>query len=216
MRSYARKPIWSREGANVELVRDGVPVTSNSGTYGMEGFVYQELSELPSFPGADGVCHPVMGVWMIDGEPAGLGIREGVGVEGLITQNDAHFVPHTIGSHVGRDAGAHGRALAVLGGPSQLADPAGGARDRRGWDAPLGRQREQAVVVALAPVDDAGTAGFLVVEQVEVVADELHLEERVIDRHRLAGVFLRPRDVPRLVVELVLVEDGHRARIAVG
>jgi glutathionylspermidine synthase len=100
MRSYARKPIWSREGGNVELVRDGEPVTSNSGTYGMEGFVYQELSELPSFAGADGICHPVMGVWMIDGEAAGLGIREGVGVEGLITKNDAHFVPHTIGSHV--------------------------------------------------------------------------------------------------------------------
>ena len=37
---------------------------------------------------------------MIDGEPAGLGIREGVGVDGLITRNDAHFVPHTIGSHL--------------------------------------------------------------------------------------------------------------------
>jgi len=100
MSSYAKKPIWSREGANVELVRDNVPLVANPGEYGREGFVYQELRELPSFPGNEGDCHPVLGVWMIDGEPAGLGIREGVGVDGLITRNDAHFVPHTIGSHL--------------------------------------------------------------------------------------------------------------------
>ncbi|REF95039.1 glutathionylspermidine synthase [Asanoa ferruginea] len=101
MTSYAKKPIWSREGANIELVRDNVPLVANrQGDYGAEGFVYQELRELPSFTGLEGVCHPVLGVWMIDGEPAGLGIREGVGVDGLITRNDAHFVPHTINSHL--------------------------------------------------------------------------------------------------------------------
>ena len=77
-----------------------MPLTANAGQYGMEGFVYQELSELPTFVSGDGVCHPVLGVWMVDGEPSGMGIREGVGVEGLITKNDAHFVPHTIGSHL--------------------------------------------------------------------------------------------------------------------
>jgi glutathionylspermidine synthase len=35
----------------------------------------------------------VLGVWMIDGEPAGLGIRESAG---LITDNLSHFVPHAI------------------------------------------------------------------------------------------------------------------------
>lgn len=100
LRSYAKKPIFSREGGNVELVRDGVPLTANPGKYGLEGFVYQELRELPTYLSGDGVCHPVLGVWMIDGEPAGMGIREGVGVAGLITRNDAHFVPHTIGSHL--------------------------------------------------------------------------------------------------------------------
>jgi glutathionylspermidine synthase len=100
MRSYAKKPIWGREGGSVELVRDNVPLTANSGQYGMEGFVYQELCELPTYVSGDGVCHPVLGVWMVDGEPAGMGIREGVGVEGLITKNDAHFVPHTIGSYL--------------------------------------------------------------------------------------------------------------------
>ncbi len=89
MTSYARKPIWSREGANVELVRVGETIARNTGLYGDGGFVYQELRELPSFDGH----HPVLGVWMIDGEPAGMGIREG----GLITRNDSRFVPHVIG-----------------------------------------------------------------------------------------------------------------------
>ena len=63
-----------------------------------------------------------------------------------------------------------------------------------------GGQRDHAVVVALAPVDHARPAGVLVVEQVEVVPDELHLEQRVVDRHRVARVFLLPDDVPGLVV----------------
>ncbi|WP_170318809.1 glutathionylspermidine synthase family protein [Allorhizocola rhizosphaerae] len=89
MTSYARKPIWSREGANIELVRVGETIARNSGHYGDGAFIYQELRELPSFDGH----HPVLGVWMIDGEPAGMGIREG----GLITRNDSRFVPHVIG-----------------------------------------------------------------------------------------------------------------------
>ncbi len=93
MTSFARKPLWSREGANVSLVRNGQTVAHNEGAYGSEGFIYQELKELPEFDGN----HPVLGVWMIDGEPAGLGIREG----GLITGNGSFFVPHTIGSYKG-------------------------------------------------------------------------------------------------------------------
>ena len=96
MMSYARKPIWSREGANIQLVRDGETLTANGGAYGDEGFIVQELCELPPFEALDGVAHPVLGVWVVDGEPAGLGIREGMGVEGLITKDNAHFVPHII------------------------------------------------------------------------------------------------------------------------
>jgi glutathionylspermidine synthase len=35
--------------------------------------------ELPSFDGLEGTVHPVIGSWLIDGEPAGMGIREGLG-----------------------------------------------------------------------------------------------------------------------------------------
>jgi hypothetical protein len=36
------------------------------------------------------------------------------------------------------------------------------------------------------------------VEEIEVVTDELHLEEGVVDGHRIGGVFLFPHDAPRL------------------
>lgn len=34
----------------------------------------------------------MIGSWLVDGEPAGIGIRE----DGLITGNTARFVPHVI------------------------------------------------------------------------------------------------------------------------
>jgi glutathionylspermidine synthase len=90
---YVRKPLWGREGANVAIVRDGVVATEMPGRYGTEGFVVQEFAPLANFPGVDGPHHPVLGVWMVDGDPAGMGIRES---DGLITDNLSYFVPHTI------------------------------------------------------------------------------------------------------------------------
>ncbi len=91
--SYAEKPLLSREGANVRLVRDGVTVAARGGPYGSEGAVRQALAPLPDFAGVDGPHHPVLGVWLVDGEAAGLGIRES---DGLITDNLSCFVPHCI------------------------------------------------------------------------------------------------------------------------
>src|SRR6476660_4320771 len=51
-------------------------------------------------------------------------------------------------------------------------------------------QVDHAVGPAPPPVDDARLAGVGVVEEVEVVADELHLVERVLERHRRTGVDL--------------------------
>jgi glutathionylspermidine synthase len=93
MTSYVRKPLLGREGANVTIVVDGVTVTSTPGEYGGP-FVCQSFAPLPAYPDQrGGQWHPVLGVWMIDGEPAGLGIRESAG---LVTDNLSHFVPHTI------------------------------------------------------------------------------------------------------------------------
>jgi glutathionylspermidine synthase len=77
----------------VAIVRDGQVAVEMPGRYGIEGFVVQEFAPLPDFPGVDGAHHPVLGAWVVDGEPAGLGIRES---DGLITDNLSYFVPHTI------------------------------------------------------------------------------------------------------------------------
>jgi glutathionylspermidine synthase len=85
--SYVRKPKLSREGANVRVVAAGQPVADTSGEYGEEGFVYQALAPLPDFDGNHAVC----GVWIVNHEACGLGIRED---NTLVTGNLSRFVPH--------------------------------------------------------------------------------------------------------------------------
>lgn len=87
--SWCEKPILSREGANVKLVKEGTLLVSTAGEYGEEGFIYQELAELPDFQGN----YPLIGSWIIGQEPAGIGIRES---KSLITDNTSRFVPHLI------------------------------------------------------------------------------------------------------------------------
>ncbi|MDQ1098091.1 MULTISPECIES: glutathionylspermidine synthase family protein [Chryseobacterium] len=89
MKDYARKPVFSREGANVTLYQNRVAVEHNEGGYEKEGFIYQKLFKLPDFDGN----HPVIGSWVIGQEPAGIGIRESVH---LITNNQSRFIPHLI------------------------------------------------------------------------------------------------------------------------
>jgi glutathionylspermidine synthase len=84
---YVRKPRLSREGSNVLWTEGGVIVDETGGAYGSEGFVYQAPAALPQFEGN----RPVFGVWVIDHEAAGLGIREDTR---HITSNLSRFVPH--------------------------------------------------------------------------------------------------------------------------
>jgi glutathionylspermidine synthase len=83
---YVSKPLLSREGANVSIHRSGT-VQEQPGSYGGKGSVYQELARVPAFSGN----YPVIGSWMIYGEPAGIGIREDTGP---VTTNASRFVPH--------------------------------------------------------------------------------------------------------------------------
>jgi glutathionylspermidine synthase len=89
--SYVRKPILAREGANVEIHDLGRILTAAEvrDCYGAEGYLYQGYAQLPDFDG----FHPVLGAWVVDGEPAGMGIRESAGP---ITDNGSCFVPHLI------------------------------------------------------------------------------------------------------------------------
>jgi glutathionylspermidine synthase len=60
---------------------------STSGSHAEDAFVYQKYSDLAT----SGRTHAVLGSWLIDGEPAGIGIRES---DGYITTNTSRFVPH--------------------------------------------------------------------------------------------------------------------------
>jgi glutathionylspermidine synthase len=93
LRDYARKPLHSREGANITLVRNGATIASSDGAYDGPA-VLQALA--PSTGFADNLKtgasrSPVLGLWMVDQQCCGLGIRES---SGLITDNLSSFVPH--------------------------------------------------------------------------------------------------------------------------
>jgi len=87
--SYVRKPLYSREGANVALVSAGATLVQQEGPYGVEGFVRQALAPLPNFSDQ----YPVLGSWLVDHMPCGLSIRED---ENPITGNTSRFLPHAI------------------------------------------------------------------------------------------------------------------------
>jgi glutathionylspermidine synthase len=86
--TYVAKPFLAREGANIEVVRSGQTVARSAGEYRQGLTMYQQLYPLRDF----GNGYPVLGCWVVDGEAAGMGIRE----DGLITGNRARFVPHVI------------------------------------------------------------------------------------------------------------------------
>ncbi|MBY4676348.1 glutathionylspermidine synthase family protein [Marinobacterium arenosum] len=89
LRSYVRKPIYSREGANIDIVRDGRRIAHSDGDYGAEGFILQAYQPLPRF----GDNHTLIGSWLVDDQPAGISLREDTGP---ITQDLSRFLPHII------------------------------------------------------------------------------------------------------------------------
>jgi glutathionylspermidine synthase len=92
LQNYVRKPLLGREGAGVTVFRnwawsEGAAVESSASPNAADSCVYQALASMAQ---ADGRT-AVLGSWLIDGEPAGIGIRES---DGLITTNTSRFVPH--------------------------------------------------------------------------------------------------------------------------
>lgn len=81
------KPIHSREGSNVKLVRDGAIRLETDGPYDERFCVYQALAQFPNFGGKV----PIIGSWVVNGWSCGIGIRED---DNLITSNKSRFVPH--------------------------------------------------------------------------------------------------------------------------
>jgi glutathionylspermidine synthase len=87
--SFVRKPLLSREGASIAIVRHGTVIAEQQGPYGAEGFIRQALATLPNFSGQ----YPVLGSWLVDHVPCGLSIREDTTP---ITGNMSRFLPHAI------------------------------------------------------------------------------------------------------------------------
>lgn len=85
MKDYVRKPLFGREGKGVTVFRDWVAEKESSPEEG--SVVYQKLARLAE---SDGNI-AVLGSWLIDGEPAGIGIRES---RDIVTSNTSRFVPH--------------------------------------------------------------------------------------------------------------------------
>jgi glutathionylspermidine synthase len=91
MAEFVKKPLLSREGANITL-QSRTGEVSTVGPYGVAGgaenHVYQALAPAATFDG----MYPVLGSWYVtDQGAAGIGIRES---DGPITGNLSRFVPH--------------------------------------------------------------------------------------------------------------------------
>lgn len=84
--TYVKKPILSREGANISIKTPSMTL-NEQGTYGAEGYIYQAYAPLPKFNDN----YAVIGSWIIGNEAAGIGVRED---NSLITKNSSRFVPH--------------------------------------------------------------------------------------------------------------------------
>lgn len=87
--SFVRKPLYSREGANVAIVVGGEAIDQDAGPYGEEGFVRQAVATLPRM----GDNYAALGSWIAAGKPCGLSVREDASP---ITKNTSRFLPHAI------------------------------------------------------------------------------------------------------------------------
>lgn len=86
---WIKKPLFSREGANVSIIEGGVESVLSDGPYGEEGFIVQAFEPLPVFEGN----HTLIGSWLVDDMPAGISVREDASA---ITQDLSRYLPHII------------------------------------------------------------------------------------------------------------------------
>lgn len=86
---YVTKPLFSREGANIQIIDNGQEVCKVDGPYGEEGMIIQQFQPMPRFNDS----YTLIGSWLVDDEPAGIGLRED---RSLITQDLSRYYPHII------------------------------------------------------------------------------------------------------------------------
>lgn len=87
---HVRKPILSREGASVSILKSGEIIEQSKDTdYSHHPRIVQAYAPLPQFDG----FRPVVGAWIVGQSCAGIGIRED---RSRITQDLSRFKPHYI------------------------------------------------------------------------------------------------------------------------
>ena len=86
---WIKKPLFSREGANVSIIEGGIENRLSDGPYGEEGYIVQAFEPLPVFEGN----HTLIGSWLVDDMPAGISVREDASA---ITQDHSRYLPHII------------------------------------------------------------------------------------------------------------------------
>jgi len=86
---HARKPYFSREGADIELDDGTTRHRGPAQGYGAEGHIVQGYARLAS----DGTNHAVIGSWIVGDEAVAMSVREDTSP---ITRDLARFVPHAI------------------------------------------------------------------------------------------------------------------------
>lgn len=86
---WVRKPLFSREGANIELVTAAGERLASDGPYADAPRIRQAWYPLPAFDGQ----YPLVGSWVVADQAAGVGLRED---SGPITLDTSRFVPHVI------------------------------------------------------------------------------------------------------------------------
>jgi glutathionylspermidine synthase len=89
---WARKPVLSREGANIHILQNNQDCGAASGSfhfaeYDQSGYVMQRWVKTPLH---DGML-PTLGLWMVGDECHGMSLREDVFD---VIGNDAHFAAH--------------------------------------------------------------------------------------------------------------------------
>lgn len=89
MPQYVKKPLLSREGANISLHVNGETIFQTEGEYGQEGFIYQELAKLHKEESG----FSIIGSWIIGQESCGITFRES---DYPITTDKSRFIPHII------------------------------------------------------------------------------------------------------------------------
>lgn len=89
LKHFVKKPILSREGANIEMYYDRQMIYATEGEYGEEGFIYQELATLHREESG----FSIIGSWIIGQESCGISFRES---DMPITTDRSRFIPHII------------------------------------------------------------------------------------------------------------------------